>query len=901
MMSITKVTSVSAQHYYSREDYYTTQAEARAASAWVGKAADRIGLSGPIERDQFREVLDGKLPDGIDMAANGGSERRAGFDATFSAPKSVSLLAEIGDDTRVFHAHRIATQAGLHYLQEHAAYARMTEDGNTRLKQTGNLLIATFEHHTSRAGDPQLHSHAVIINATQRADGEWRALAGEKIYEAKMTAGAVYRATLAHELQEQGYQISVTHNDGRFEVTGLNKEHLDHFSQRARDIRNVMEDRGLDGAKGAERATLLTREAKRDVNIEYLRQEWRERAEEHGIDLKRIVMQAQERATLGAPGKESLVHAKEAVEWAVAHTSERQTLVSSVELHRYAAEKATGKASFEDIREAIAEYEKNGSLIRVNERYTTLDALRVEQQTIDLMKAGQSRVLPLMAREGAEGGIQAQSLTSGQERAVLHILTSSDRFIGIEGLAGTGKTTMLRHVNSAIKESGIQVHGLAVSASAARTLENEAGIRSETVAQFLHTPASRVFDDTRKLYVIDESSLLGARMAHGLMARIQQENARAVFVGDRGQLSAIEAGKPFAVLVNQGMQTVRMDQILRQRDADLRFVVEKAAEGRTLETISHLEKLGRLTAVSDRNDRLAMVVAEYLGRPPSEQADTLVLTGSREDRSALNETIRTGLQQQGVLSAHEMEADVLVQRAFTKAQLREGGSYNVGEMVRFAKSYPGLEISKGDYGIIQAVNAEQGIVVLRMESAGRIIDWQPERYAGVEVFQREHRSLRDGDLIRWTKNDYSQDRRNGDVARVVIDFEKGAIAIRDREGNESAFDPKRDRHWDHGYASTIHSSQGRTADRTIVHADSQQLATNKEAWYVAVSRPRNDLRVITDDVKSLREAVGESRAQESAIEAVGKSGVEKTYDRQLDRDLSRIAQVSLARQAELER
>jgi ATP-dependent exoDNAse (exonuclease V) alpha subunit len=533
-------------------------------------------------------------------------------------------------------------------------------------------------------------------------------------------------------------------------------------------------------------------------------------------------------------------------------------------------ERVVGKASFREVQQALAREARDGTLIRVGERYTTLEALRVEHQIIEKMKEGQNSLSPLMNREEADQTLSGHGLTAGQERTASHILTSADRFIGVEGWAGTGKTTMLERVQEATGHSRVELRGLAVSASAARSLETESGIPSETVAQFLNRVPSSAPDGVQRAYVIDEASLLGARTAHAVMARVEHENARAIFLGDRNQLAAIEAGKPFAVLVNHGMHTERMDEILRQRDPALKSLVEQAAQGRTVETVGQLQASGRLIAISDRTERLTTVAQEYLRQTLSEQEHTLVLSGSRADRSTLNKLIRAGLQQQGALSGPERHADVLVQRDLTKAQLREAASLNIGDVVRFGKDYRGVGLMKGEYGVVEGTNPDQGTVSLRMEANGRAMDWQPDRHVVVEVFQKEQRDLQDGDLIRWTRNDYSQHRRNGDLGRVSIDSASGSMFVRDRNGKETVFNPEADRHWDHGYASTVHASQGRTADRTIYHADSQQLATNKEGWYVAVSRARDDLRVVTDDVAALKEAVAESRTQASALEAVAR-------------------------------
>jgi conjugative relaxase-like TrwC/TraI family protein len=904
MMSITRVSSASASHYYTRDDYYT-RGDVGDASSWSGKGAERLGLVGSVEKESFQGVLDGKLPDGPDLNENGGDKRRAGFDATFSAPKSVSLLAEVAGDVRLTEAHNAATEAGLNYLQEHAAYARVTENGETRLQQTGNLVIAQFTHHTSRAGDPQLHSHSVILNVTQRSDGEWRALAGEKLFEAKMASGAVYRATLAHELQERGYEIHITHADGRFEIAEMSKEQLQHFSQRSQDIRAAMDQRGLTSAKEAERATLLTRGAKKDVNIDQLREEWRVRAREQGMNLNGIVRQAQERVALGIDRTNAPLHAKEAVEWAIAHTTERQTLVSTLDLDRYATEKATGKAGFADVRQAITEQEKNGRLIRVGDRYTTFHALTIEHETVEMMRTGQDAVRPFVDRKGAEHTTTNERLTQGQQAAATHILSTPDRFSGVQGFAGTGKTTMLREVQGVLSERGVEIRGLAVSASAARTLEQESGIPSQTVAQFLaqQSGSQALAKETGKerLYVLDESSMLGSKAVHRLMQTIEREGSRAVLVGDPAQLGSIEAGKPFAVLIESGMSTARMTEILRQKDLALKEVAQLAAAGRVTDTINRLEQFGRILAVADRTDRLNAVSQQYLSQDAASQEKTLVLTGSRADRTSLNEMIREGLKEQGILAGPEIRTDVLVQKDLTKAQLRDAVSYEAGDVVRFGKPYSGLGVEKGSYGIVDSANVEAGKVQIHMEGTGKTVKWQPERYTSVEVYRREERVLQNGDLVRWTRNDYAEDRRNGEIGRITINPSRGEVSVTDKNGKQTTLDAQNHKHWDHGYVSTVHAAQGLTADRTIFHADSQQLATNKEGWYVAVSRARHDLRVVTDDVASLRESVGESRAQESAIEAVGKDHPQMSNERATDRDLTGTGSGTTARQAELER
>jgi conjugative relaxase-like TrwC/TraI family protein len=870
-----------------------------------GGGAEELGLAGPVDPDVFARVLNGELPNGDEIRPGTTGKDRVAIDATFSAPKSVSVLAEVGGDERLRDAHKQAVTKALDYLERETAEARMMVDGERSTERTGNFIVARFEHDTSRAQDPQVHTHVVIVNATQREDGAWRALSNEQLYAHKMAAGAIYRAELASEVQKLGYEVERTGSDGRFEIGGLGKNDLEPFSQRSATIREAMHEYGLEGGKAAERAALMTREAKSSVSREELHGEWRARAASQGLTFEQIVEQSKDRAGGERNVSEARIAASEGVRWATEHLAERQSVFAQQAIERYATQQVVGKATFEEVKWAMVKMEHSGELIKLADTYTTFGALKTEQETIQLMRDGQGRIAPILSREQAEHMVDGKNLTEGQARAAIHVLTSEDRFIGVEGRAGTGKTTMLNVAREHAEQQGYDVRGLAVSASAARTLETEAGIPSQTVAQFLAERTGAVSDGTkgegRVMYVVDESSLLGSRDAHDVMKSLAREDARGVFMGDRVQLAAVQAGKPFALLADKGMKTEQMSEIVRQRSPELREVVEKAADGQAAGTIAQLEKSGQLVAISDRSARLDAVAQDYLTRDRVQQESTLVLTGSRADRAELNGRIREGLRQQGVLSGQEIRAEVLVAKDLTKAQLKDMGFYEQGDVIRFGKDYRLLEVSKNEYGRVMAVESDSKTISVKMERDGRTVEWKPNQHSTVEVYRPEERTLQGGDVIRWTQNSYQQGYRNGDLAKIAVDEERGIVVAEDRGGRQHAIDLSRDRHWDHGYASTVHGSQGRTVERGIYNADSEQISTNREAWYVAISRVRDGIRIYTDNTASLREAVQESRSQGSAVEAVERhAGVDRT-DASPDRPSAVAERTISTRQMELER
>ena len=283
--------------YYERDGYYAKDDPAhREASAWAGKGAERLGLQGSVESDVFQKVLEGYVPDGSARQLGrrekgGGFHHRPGRDLTLSAPKSVSLAALIGGDRRVIDAHDRAVKRTLGWVEKHVLQTRVHDRPSGRMVHAGNqkMLAATFRHETSRNLDPQLHTHAVLANMVQGPDGKWRTMVNRGLYTSKMLIGALYRSELASRLQDLGYGIEKSHADGRFEIAGVSRKTVEAFSTRRMAIEAAMESRGMgspsDSPRLAERAALMTRAHKRDVDHETLRRHWREQAAELGFDV----------------------------------------------------------------------------------------------------------------------------------------------------------------------------------------------------------------------------------------------------------------------------------------------------------------------------------------------------------------------------------------------------------------------------------------------------------------------------------------------------------------------------------------------------------------------------------------------------------------------------------------
>ena len=898
--------------YYEKDGYYAKDdPEHREASGWAGKGAEELGLTGPVDPATFRAVLEGKVPDGSGTelgrrGKNGEVLHRPGRDLTLSAPKSVSLAALVGGDARVVDVHDRAVAATLAWFEKNVAETRMKDPVTGRMVRTGDqkTVIATFRHDTSRNLDPALHTHAVIANMLKGGDGKWRSMANEKLYDSKMLLGALYRSELAAGLARLGYGIEKTHADGRFEIAGVSREVVEAFSTRRAEIEAAVAERGggetADNQRLAQRAALMTRAAKRDVDRDELRESWEKQAASLGFDARGLAAEAisnvagrdvspEAKREAGAAPEPPL--AAEAVDWAVAHLSEREAVFARTGLLAAALAWNPGAVAVGDIEREVAAREMAGTLHAARlpgaEGLLTSDrAVGDERETIALMQAGQRRgAVPMRAR-AVDKALRGGPLTAGQKDAVKLILSSEDRTVGVQGYAGSGKTTMLKRARTLMEKKGYEVRGLAPSASAARTLEGEAGIGSETLQRFLarHTGVAEG-RMTRKgeremraqfaktALVVDEGSLASTVQARNLL-RIADalRIPRVVLVGDAKQLDAVDAGKPFAQLQKAGMKTAVMDEIMRQRDPALKEAVEASLAG---DVARAFDKLGENVAEVKSDNLAGAAAARWLALSPGERANAGLMAPSHGLREAINGIVRERLVRDGAVHGPAMTVERLVSRGYTSAEKTLAANYMPGDTVAFHRPYKRLGVEKGDELRVAGVDHRTRTVNLE-GGDGQQVAWEPNRIAaragGVEVYRGEEIELRAGDRIRWTRNDAGLGLVNSGTAEVAA-VRDGRVTFRLEDGRSldlAPGDPQL-RHLDRAWASTVHAFQGRTVDTVIaaMEANHPHLTTQK-SFYVEISRARDRAELVTDDRAALKEQLEAATGERiAALEAVG--------------------------------
>lgn len=971
MLSFKFVTNASgaARYFETSDDYYGAEGH---KGEWIGEGATALGLETgtPIDRAVFERLLEGHLPTGerMRLSHRRGSRDRKGIDFTFSAPKSVSIQALVSGDRRIIAAHDAAVRRSLQLMQTFAA-ARKKEAGRSFRERTGNLAAATFRHELSRAHDPQLHTHTVVLNLTRRSDGQWRALANEEMLRNVRMVGAFYRATLAKELQALGFLLREARKGG-WELAHVPDALIRRMSQRSQEIERALTERGQsrDRASTAQKQliTLSTRRRKTASDRTWLHEQWLQAVKEAGVDLKALVSASNTRREDAFPVRDeehpALLRARgaaarAAIEFAIAHLAERQGIFSRGELLEVAYGRAAIRSDTHAVERALEaavadghlvaelalyqtarslnigaadlardpqaarfkahdEAEKltraswisltmaarrqtqaqaeaavdaaisRGVLVAAEARFTTPEARRAEAQIIAMERAGRGAIQPIARAAAVERWMEGSGLNKGQREAVGMILTSRDRFVGVQGLAGTGKSHMLSRAVAGIKAeslklsrtAGYRIVGLAPYAS-----QNEAlaslGMQSQTLASFLARKAQQAALDSRTIVFLDEAGVVPAHQLEQLMALIERQQARMVLCGDRKQTHAVEAGKPFEQLQDAGMTRALLTEIKRQTNAAIRTAVTRAAQDRVPEAVAALRHaVVEVKQDAHRHQRLADA---YLRLPAAEQRQTLIVAGTNEARRAINTLVRRGLS----LPAGRAVA-VLMGIDMTRAELKSAQSYEAGMLVVPQRSY-GKILVKGEQ--LRVVDHDSRRNTLRVEREnGEPVCFDPSRHSMLRVCERENIDLAPGDLVRMCANDKPLGLVNGERYEVVT-IDASLLRLQ-REGRELNIKLGRPLPLQHGYASTIHSAQGLSRERVLVEANTKSLTSNRAVFYVAISRARSDITLFTDDAARLGAAMSREPKKFAALELRDAASEKRT----LDGKLERAARVRLA-------
>lgn len=965
MISIGVVNSASgAAAYYAKDNYYAGP-DAESLGQWTGSGAEALGLNGSVDASSFEAVLAGKLPGGAKIATPSGQEHRAGLDLVFSAPKSLSLLALVGGDQRLATALEQSTKATLGWVEANLIEARQfdAKTGQQHPVKTGSMVAATFTHDLSRNRDPQLHVHSVIANATLRPDGLWRAVRNDPLFDRQTTIAAVHNADLRARVEALGYAIVPAKNPahGQFEIAGVSREAITAFSTRSAEIYAALEAAGRDGSSAEREFAALSTRASKDAGAtrDSDRAEWAERAERIGFDPKALVEAARQRSAqpetvwsklieqtrgIGAKGValaaamgitpkdgDALVPerlgkldpvsfaAAQAVASAVRELSEHEAAYSRDDILRTALLRH-GPFSVAQVEARIDLLRQRGLLIGGEELLTRQQTIDLEQRVIGAAREGVAAAAPIMEgrllaakvqEKAAELGLRR--LNPGQLGAAVGILSSANRVELVQGGAGVGKSAVLMPVAALAREAGHPTIALAHVGRIAREFGEKTGSPASTVDQFLgkyrrvldgHASPEQMAEARAALsgsvLLVDEASQIGdARLLRLIQLANRMNVVRLVLAGDINQLPAIEAGKPFANLQKADVSTSGITENLRAKTPQMQALNSALGDRNVARAFEILAP----ATIEVAPDALAkQAAAMWASLPETDRAATLLLTGGRAMRSALNEAAQHERYTRGETGDATFSLTVLDRVNSTREGARQIRVYAPGRIVEFQTNLTTQQFGHGDRG--EVVGIRDNKVELRMAD-GKIRLFDPDRlprnlkHDAVAIHQPKAITLHDGDQIRWAQNDHQRGLLNGDTARIDISDDRSVrIITADQREHRLERGDRMLEQLDLGYAANVHISQGLTAKSGILIMSSRERMLNTaQSFLVAVTRIAETVSLVTDNPDRLERDIARNAGGKTAGSEVKQPDFEKERDYQ--KELTKVIGAEEAHNARL--
>jgi conjugative relaxase-like TrwC/TraI family protein len=902
MLNISKALNAGqAQSYHKLEFTSETQNYYKQGETvkgeWQGKLAASFGLAGEVAPLEFSRLAEGLHPQteepmvrhrtaqeykNADGTTTKAVEHRAGWDATFSAPKSVSLTALVGGDDRVREAHRAAVTTALDELER---YTQARIGGNNPAETTGKFIAAKFEHDTARPVDgyaaPQLHTHAVIFNVTERENGSTRALQERAFFESQQYATAVYQSELTYRLSQLGYEIEPGRS-GAPEIKGYTQEYLDASSPRSRQIKEQLEKTGYSGPEAAQIAAHSTRDRKQTLTAEEVLAAHKEMAASFGNQPQQVIAAARARAEQQERQPEQKPHAKEAVTFARDSIFEREAVADERTILRDALRRGMGEATYTDIRAELNRRQEAGEFRVVQgmkhssaRSFTTPETIAAERANIRYVLEGRNAVEPIMSAQRArEQASTRPFLNDSQRRVIEQVLNSSDRIHGLQGLAGTGKTTTLQSIREGAEANGYVVEGFAPTSKAAGQLR-EAEIGATTLQSFLARGQNHPSIDpaNRHLYMLDESSLASTKQMRSFLSKLNPDD-RVLVIGDIRQHQGVDAGRPFQQMQEAGMQTSQLDKIMRQKDPELLKAVQHLANNETAKGISMLAEQGRVTEIPNGYDRIAAIARDYAAQPEN----TIIVSPDNRSRQQINEAVRAELRKAGLIAADGEVFRTLTHRSdMTGADRSWAARYNIGDVLQYTTGSKTEGIERNSFSVVRSIDARANTVAVEVEN-GSTVTYDPRRLRGVNVFREVEREFAVGDRLQLTAPNRDLGVANRDLGTVVR-LEEGKISLR-MEGKPDrllTFEIAQFRQFDHGYAVTSHSAQGLTADRVLANfdTDSNHNLINTRLAYVAISRASQEAHVYTNDAETLSLRLASDVSKTAAIQVLSQTGPEQ--------------------------
>jgi len=946
MLTITTISRQSVGKvvsYYAdgADDYY---AKDGGAMQWQGAGADALGLEGEVEQARFRELLDGKIDDrttlkravretlaekGADGEKKVVSKERLGYDLTFSAPKGVSLQALVHGDASIIDAHDKAVAAAIREA-ERLAQARITVNKKTGTENTHKLVVAKFRHETSRALDPDLHTHAFVLNMTQRSDGEWRALKNDGLFNSGMYLGNVYKAELARELEKAGFQLRYGRN-GTFDLAHFSDVQIREFSARSQQIEEALAAKGLtrDTASQAEKnqAALATRDKKQGgIDREKLRQVWVERSKGLGIDYNSREWAGvgadagggrTERNSAATPQMEKPLEyrADQVVEFAIKSLTERHAVVTEKELMNTALRHGYGVLTVDDVRAGIERRVESGHLIREEPLYSSENP--VEKQSSKAADKAANQPAQLSRKEWAdslqragktrseaarlvEEGIRTGRLRQSMPRFTTHIAQRREReVLQIERMGrGTVQPRISKEAAEVfLAERGLKSEQHAAVMRIARSQNQFMGVQGYAgVGKSFMTVSAKDLLEKHGYKVTGLApygSQVKALQAEGLEARTLQSFLKAkdkkidsntvVFLDEAGVIPARQMHETMRIIEQTGARVVFLGDVSQTKAIEAGKPFEQlmvaGMETSRLTDIQrqkdpNLLEAVKLAAEGKTHQSLPLVTDLVEIKDDANRYQSIVQAYATMNPSERAQTlIITGTNDSRIALNHGVREALNLQGTGDEYSLLNRLDTTQAER-RHSKYYEvgNVIVPEVDYknGLQRGVQYQ----VVDTGPGNRLTVKSPAgevlQFSPAQATKLSVYSVERTELAPGDQVKITRNDAEKDLANgdrfVVKEIHADRIVLEDQKGRNTELDAKEAMFVGLAYASTVHSAQGLTCDKVLINLESYSRTTAKDVYYVAISRARHAAQIFTDNRMKLPSSIGRLNIKPGALD-----------------------------------
>lgn len=901
-------------NYYLKEDKNTTQ--------FFGNGAKNLGLlDQKVTTQNIKNLLSGVLPSGQQIGRS--KKHRAGWDLTLSAPKSVSIQALVVGDNKVLEAHDSAVKIALNHYQEHLT-TRQRNNGSIEKYITQSLVSAIFQHQTSRELEPQLHSHAIVLNITQGKDGDWRSVSSESLYRIQRELDLIYKTELEAKLNQMGYQTQK--NEHGFEIKSIPKKIIDLFSTRSKQVELELKKYNLSRkdstVKQRQIANLQTRKAKpAKQNLDKLKAHWQEQTQQQNWQFS--ISSAQNK----------IIHnpLNQALSQRVLHSinvlTEKDSVISEYAIYRHlnaSDQKPISKDQLSSIlrqfkyagkihSQTLKNFDRNTKLITKKTAIITQKGIELEQSMLTTAQKMNSLQPPswlgkisltlekLAINSGFLKGNAIVSIKSAikqidtkialasekghiwtqeQRAAAIGILSHQGKFSQLQGFAGTAKTSsILSSIRDIAKQEGYQVIAIAPSHAASQQLQKDIQADKQLttsgyLAQMQNGQLSKMLHHNKVLIIHDEAGLASTQQMNSLLQLAEHAGHTLLNSGDRYQKASIGAGSAFGQLADNQVPTYLLSHLFRQKEAALKQAVIHSLphDPNIKKALTILKNNGQIKEIKNRDNRIQSIAQQYSELSKKAKQTTLVLDPTRAGVDDLNKAIRKQLQQKGELPKDYVLLQVLKNRDIAQADLKHGaiGSvYQIKDIITLnsqALKQADKALQKGSQWKILKLYKDQN--TLKIQS---LKDPNKMRWINAKQLAKSNPSIADlknkefsiGDHVKFTASDIkNKTLTNQAVIITDIDPSSQQITLQKQDETSVTLNTTQPLNIDYNYAQTTFSSQGLTAKNVIYHAQSHNTnLINQRDFYVALSRAISSVTLITDSKQEIQNLIEKSTGE----------------------------------------